>query len=470
MITVGAYLRISDDQEGEGLGIERQRQDCIRLAELRGWQVSIFYEDNDKSAFDPTVYRDDFECMLEDLSSGRIQGIITYNLDRFARQPKDLERAIDIYDAHPDYAFATIQGDINLSTPDGRTMARVMVAFANRWSMAIAMLVKRKHEENAQNGKPSGGRAPFGWSQDKITLNLDEAKVLRNAKDDLLAGISLYTIAPKVGMDPRTLRNRLLNPRNCGYRPYQKRGKKYEDSYAIDSVTGLPVKGIHEPLWSIGDQEKIVAILTAPRDWDFYTGGIKNLLTNILRCSSCGGGITGGKNNRLKSSSVYQCKNRGCKNKLGIIAKPVDEYIESLVLDYLGGIEVTAQAEPWPREAELAAAEAKYAELMAAYDNDELPAELVFPRVREKRVEVSALKRERTAYLRKQPKVDTSTIRDRWAGMELEQKREVIMSVIQCIVLRRAKNSAPKLDLSRLEVIFQTTIVLLFLRTLKSMT
>jgi hypothetical protein len=33
------YLRVSLDKSGEGLGIERQREDCRKLAEQRGWTV-----------------------------------------------------------------------------------------------------------------------------------------------------------------------------------------------------------------------------------------------------------------------------------------------------------------------------------------------------------------------------------------------------------------------------------------------
>lgn len=33
------YLRISQDREMDGLAIDRQREDCVRLAEREGWEV-----------------------------------------------------------------------------------------------------------------------------------------------------------------------------------------------------------------------------------------------------------------------------------------------------------------------------------------------------------------------------------------------------------------------------------------------
>jgi site-specific DNA recombinase len=120
-----------------GLGVGRQQADTRKLVDLRGWTLAEIYLDNDVSAYQPKVIRPDFERMLADLEAGVIQGIAVYDLDRLARQPADLERIISIYDRKP-LVFATVQGDIDLSTPDGRTMARVMVAFANKASMDTA--------------------------------------------------------------------------------------------------------------------------------------------------------------------------------------------------------------------------------------------------------------------------------------------------------------------------------------------
>jgi site-specific DNA recombinase len=44
----GIYTRISDDTEGEGLGVARQEQDCRALCERKGWTVADVYPDNDR--------------------------------------------------------------------------------------------------------------------------------------------------------------------------------------------------------------------------------------------------------------------------------------------------------------------------------------------------------------------------------------------------------------------------------------
>jgi site-specific DNA recombinase len=103
----------------------------------------------------PRVKRPEFEHLMEDLERGFLDGLVVYDLDRFARQPLDLERSIRIFDSRK-LVFATVQSDIDLSTSDGRTMARIMVAFANKTSMDTSRRVRRKHLELAQTGVPTG--------------------------------------------------------------------------------------------------------------------------------------------------------------------------------------------------------------------------------------------------------------------------------------------------------------------------
>ena len=51
------YLRISLDTTGEGLAVERQREDCEKIAAARGWTVVETYIDNSISASKRNVRR-----------------------------------------------------------------------------------------------------------------------------------------------------------------------------------------------------------------------------------------------------------------------------------------------------------------------------------------------------------------------------------------------------------------------------
>ena len=273
---VGTYARISDDVEQLGLGVARQQRDTRALVQLREWKLQAEYKDNDLSAYHPKIIREDFERMLGDLEAGTIQGIVVWDLDRLVRQPRDLERIIDIYDRKP-LVFATVQGDIDLSTPDGRTMARVLVAFANKASMDTARRVARKKLEKAINGVGFSNYRPFGWNEDRLTLNEPEAEILRQAARDVLAGTGIFVVCDRLNKRGiRTVRGNIWKtmamrrvlwaPRMAGFAVYQ--GELLTDS------AGQPIRGkweriLDEATWRAVDRSPDKHQKTAEATWDY---------------------------------------------------------------------------------------------------------------------------------------------------------------------------------------------------------
>ncbi|MEU6683944.1 recombinase family protein [Streptomyces sp. NPDC046832] len=55
------------------------------------------YTDNDKSAYTPEVFREDFEAWLQDFIDDNNDGIAAWDLDRVFRQNTGLERVIKAY-------------------------------------------------------------------------------------------------------------------------------------------------------------------------------------------------------------------------------------------------------------------------------------------------------------------------------------------------------------------------------------
>ncbi|MEV0849472.1 recombinase family protein [Streptomyces sp. NPDC049954] len=95
---------------------------------VRTLTLHRMYVDNDLSAYKGRVVRPDFRELVDDLEAKIISGVAAYNIDRVTRQPRELEKLIDIYeDARRPMVFATTAGDYDLSTPDGRFNARLYV-------------------------------------------------------------------------------------------------------------------------------------------------------------------------------------------------------------------------------------------------------------------------------------------------------------------------------------------------------
>jgi site-specific DNA recombinase len=203
------YARISDDREGAAAGVARQEADARALAERLGWSVAEVIIENDVSAYkrrrvvlpngrvELRVVRPGFRRMLDLITSGQIDGLIAYDLDRTARDPRDLEDLIDVVESRSTrLPVESVTGSLRLANDSDVTMARVMVAVANKASRDSSRRIARKHEELAEAGRYGGGGARrYGYEADGVTVREDEAEVIRSCAARLLDGESATGLA-----------------------------------------------------------------------------------------------------------------------------------------------------------------------------------------------------------------------------------------------------------------------------------
>ena len=134
--------------------------------------------------------------MLADITGGQVDSVVVWHLDRLHRQPRELEQFFDVCDRAGGVALATVSGDVDLATHDGRFHARIMGAVAAKSSDDMSRRLRRKAQELARNGSPSGGGSrPFGFEDDRVTVRADEATIIRDLADRLLAGETLRALA-----------------------------------------------------------------------------------------------------------------------------------------------------------------------------------------------------------------------------------------------------------------------------------
>ncbi|MFE4918978.1 recombinase family protein [Streptomyces sp. NPDC056661] len=203
---VGIYVRISDDREGGGLGVKRQEDDCRLLAASLGWKVVEVYVDNDVTAADRRKKRKDYLRMLEDVKSGHIDAMVSWHPDRVYRQPAELEDLIIIVEEHKTEIATVKAGDLVLSTPTGRLVARMLGAIAKYEVEHKQERILRKVQELVAAGKiHNSGHRPFGYTRlfdgegprRKILgeiLNDEEARYVERWADRALEGEKLYSL------------------------------------------------------------------------------------------------------------------------------------------------------------------------------------------------------------------------------------------------------------------------------------
>jgi site-specific DNA recombinase len=325
------YVRISEDRSGLQAGVKRQEQDCLALADRKGWPVAAVYCDNDVSAWSGGQ-RPQYERLLEDITSGAVDAVITWDLDRLHRHPRELERFFDACDRAGLAHLASVSGDVDLGTADGRLVARIMGAVARKESDDKSRRIKRKMLELAEQGAPrGGGRRPFGYEADGLTVRTGEAALVREASERVLTGEGLHGICADwqnrgittptgKPWGTRTLKRVLLSGRVAGLREHQ------------GAVIG-PAQW--EAIIDDDNHKRLHVVLNDPGRWT--NGGVlarKYLLTGFAYCALCDHRLVARpRENKVRSMSCV--KIRGGCGKLRIVAEPLEDYVRDAVLEAL---------------------------------------------------------------------------------------------------------------------------------------
>jgi site-specific DNA recombinase len=334
MTRAGLYARISEDQSGMRLGVDRQIADCQELIRRKGWTLSDTYVDNDVSATRDKP-RPEYQRLLADMESGQIDAVVVWSLDRLHRRPAELEVFIGLAE-RKDIALGSVAGDHDLGTPDGRLFARMLGVVAASEAEKISQRVKRKQQQNREQGRPSqGGVRPYGYQPDRMTVIPHEAAIIRECAARVLAGESGRSIVDDLnrrrvqtvsqwlkkrqeskGLERATtaskwnivsLRSILTRPGNAGLLVHE------------GEVVG---QGAWEPILDRQTHDRLVAMYDQRKDSHRALARTrKYLLSGIARCGICDAPMQSGHG---RGYVLYRCPSQ--KHGSRDMAR-IDEYV-----------------------------------------------------------------------------------------------------------------------------------------------
>ncbi|MGH3646935.1 MAG: recombinase family protein [Micromonosporaceae bacterium] len=243
------YVRLSELHDDHAASLTDQERRLREHAGRLGWGVRRVVVENDingdgrpkpASAFKRRkvavpgserrqlrVVRPGFRSIVEDLMTGRSDGLLALDLDRAVRDPRDLE---DLIDAVEQYGarVESVTGSLKLACDADITMARVMVAMGNKSSRDTGRRVSASRERRAREGRFGGGKRPYGFAADGLTVLPAEQEVIRDAAHAIVHGSSLRGLARDLrdrgvptatgaaAWSAETLRDILVRPRNAG--------------------------------------------------------------------------------------------------------------------------------------------------------------------------------------------------------------------------------------------------------------
>jgi site-specific DNA recombinase len=127
--------------------------------------------------------------------------VISWDMTRLTRNLRDLVRIIENGERHKTM-LAFVRGDSHdLSTPNGRMLAGILASVARQEIEQKADRQRAATRQAAEQGRWIGGRRPFGYEADGVTIREDEATAIRRSYEDVLAECRWHR-SPAIGMLP----------------------------------------------------------------------------------------------------------------------------------------------------------------------------------------------------------------------------------------------------------------------------
>ncbi|MCL2234642.1 MAG: recombinase family protein [Firmicutes bacterium] len=348
-IVVSAYCRVSTDKDDQTNSLDSQKKYFTDyILGHANWKLGEIYYDEGITGTS-VKKRKAFNRMVQDGLSGKYQLLITKEVSRFARNTIDTlqytrtlkERNVGVY-------FMT--DNIYTLDSDGELRLTIMASLAQEESRKTSERVKWGQKRRMEQGVVFGGARLFGYSHEegKISINPNEARIVRIIFEKFLNGTGIYTIAKELdseGLKPRsgkkwqqpTIYNILKNEKYCGDLVQRK-------SLTIDFLTKKSIKNpniddliiqrdshaaiVSREIWNKA-QEELIRRTTPLAKKGKHTN--RYWCSSKLVCNECGRGYTSkhkkvGKNNihhyfRCAASQIEGSKktdiagnSRGCDN------------------------------------------------------------------------------------------------------------------------------------------------------------
>lgn len=339
------YTRVSTAAQTEGYSLEAQTERLRKYADYKEMEVVREYCDAGKSGKSITG-RPEFQRMLQDVSEERdgVAFILVFKLSRFGRNAADVLNSLQFIQ---DYGvnLICVEDGIDSSKDSGKLTITVLSAVAEIERENILVQTMEGRKQKAREGKWNGGQAPFGYDLDSknstLVVNEEEAEIVRIIYDKFvhtdMGADAICNYLNQRGYTKKKVRGHELNyfarglimkildnPVYIGKIAYGKnvteKVKGTRDEYRrVKTDDYLLADGLHE---AIVDEETWEAARekrkrTGVRFVKTHSLEHEHILTGLIRCPLCGGGMSGTvqrrqnkKTGEYKDTFYYRCHHR----------------------------------------------------------------------------------------------------------------------------------------------------------------
>ena len=351
---LGEYIRLSKEDLKKGKddsnSVKNQRDllNDFYQKHIEEFESVSEYVDDGHTGTDAN--REDFQRLLADVMSGKINCVVVKDLSRFARNYSDAGSLIDNLFVQMGVRFISLAENVDSFTnPD--SVSNIIVPITNvmndNYCYQTSKKIRQVFDYKRRNGQYIGAFAPYGYikhpkDKHKLVVDPDAAETVKLIFSLFLQGTSKRAIALHLnehgvpspsaykllkglpvstrGYDEPMWGGRMIHAilTNPTYTGDLAQGRSRVKSYKVHQIETVPreewveVAGTHEAIIDYETFDKVQALLK--RDTRTSPEGRKvHLFSGFLKCADCGRAVTRcvSKNNHVYyACSTYKNRSR----------------------------------------------------------------------------------------------------------------------------------------------------------------
>ncbi len=373
-LEVGGYIRISTKKDSQITSIENQKKYITEWASVNGYKIVDFYIDMKTGAY--SYLRQEMVRMKNDISSGKIKGIVSKEISRTSRDILDiieLKRSL----ANQGAFFISIKEGYDSRTDDDEFLLVIHAGLAQKERKVTGSRVKITQMIKAKEGKTNVPIPAFGYmlspDSQHIIVNPATAEVYQLIVGKFLEGWGRLKICKYLNSQGiKTNRGNanwstnsiyaiLTNPVYLGITMYNITLTVRDDTGKAKRMVRpreqwIVRENTHQPLITKEKFDRIQQLIQDKKQKDIkeWSREKKYLLSGLVYCGSCCSKLYGGrfpkKQAKLKSESnrtpedyyYYYfdrktsgvCGNSKANYHMDIVEKKVIEKVKDILLSY----------------------------------------------------------------------------------------------------------------------------------------
>ena len=170
------YIRVSTDNQSNS--VITQKEMIENYSKLNGIKVDEYFIDFGISGKD-TMKREKYLELMDKVSDGKINTIITTSLSRWSRNTLDLLKSIEVLKKHK-VDFRVIKEQVSLKTPMGEFFVSILGSIYTLERQLTSERTKDVIQQKKKSGK-TYSRTPYGYDSvdGKLVENELEQRLLR---------------------------------------------------------------------------------------------------------------------------------------------------------------------------------------------------------------------------------------------------------------------------------------------------